>query len=78
VYTVTKRVLARCGLPVRLPEHFDTDAVMDAMSHDKKFKEGRMVYVVPTAIGKVEIDKNISAALIRGIVDQLKEEAELS
>jgi len=74
VYEVTKRVLAKCGLPVRLPAHFDTDAIMDAMRHDKKFKEGRMVFIVPTAIGDVVIDKNMSAERVRRIVEQLKEE----
>jgi len=76
VHTVTKRVLSRVGLPVSLPSHFDTDAVMEAMSHDKKFKEGRMVYVVPTGIGSVEINKNMPTELIRGIVEQLKKEAD--
>jgi len=74
VYTVTKRVLAKCGLPVRLPAELDTDAIMDAMMHDKKFKEGSMVYVVPKAIGQVAIDKNMSAERVRRIVEQLKEE----
>jgi 3-dehydroquinate synthase len=74
VYDVTKRVLAKCGLPVRLPAHFDTDAIMEAMSHDKKFKEGRMVYIVPKAIGEVYIDKNMSAERVRRVVEQLKEE----
>ena len=74
VYTVTKRALAKCGLPVRLPAALDTDAIMNAMMHDKKFKEGSMVYVVPTAIGKVVIDKNMSAERVRRVVEQLKEE----
>jgi len=74
VYEVTKRVLGKCGLPVRLPAHFDTDAIMAAMSHDKKFKEGRMVYIVPKAIGEVYIDKNMSAERVRRVVEQLKEE----
>ncbi|MBD2845159.1 3-dehydroquinate synthase [Paenibacillus sp. IB182496] len=75
VYTVTKRVLQACGLPVRLPAHLDTDAIMKAMQHDKKFKEGRMVFIVPTAIGRVEIRQDLSAALVRETVDRLKEEA---
>jgi 3-dehydroquinate synthase len=74
VYEVTKRVLAKCGLPVRLPAHFDTDAIMEAMSHDKKFREGRMVYIVPKAIGEVYIDKNMSAERVRRVVEELKEE----
>lgn len=76
VYTVTKRVLAACGLPVRLPEHFDVDAVMEAMMHDKKFTEGTMVFVVPTAIGKVEIKSDVQVAWVREIVEQLKQEGE--
>ncbi|MBJ6363534.1 3-dehydroquinate synthase [Paenibacillus sp. GCM10012307] len=74
VYEVTKRVLQRCGLPVRLPEHLDTDEIMEAMMHDKKFKEGHMVYIIPTAIGKVEINKAMSAERVRAVVEQLKKE----
>ena len=75
VYTVTKRVLSSVGLPVKLPQHLDTDAIMEAMMHDKKFAEGTMVFIVPVAIGKVEINKSVSAALVREIVEQLKQEA---
>lgn len=75
VYTVTKRVLAKCGLPVKLPAEYDVDAIMDAMMHDKKFSESTMVFVVPTAIGEVEIKKDVPAAWIREIVEELKEEA---
>ena len=74
VYTVTKRVLLRCGLPVRLPEHYDVDAIMEAMMFDKKFVEGRMVFIVPTTIGKVEINRMIEAEQVRAIVEQLKKE----
>ena len=35
---------------------------MEAMMHDKKFAEGTMVFIVPVAIGKVEINKSVSAA----------------
>lgn len=75
VYAITKALLKRFELPVRLPAHLDTDAIMSAMMHDKKFQEGRMVYVVPTAIGKVEINKNVQADWVRDIVNKLKEEA---
>lgn len=76
VYTVTKRVLAKCGLPVRLPEHIEVDKIMEAMMHDKKFAEGTMVFVVPTAIGEVEIKRDVPVQWVREIVEQLKQEAE--
>jgi 3-dehydroquinate synthase len=75
IYTVTKRILQAFGLPTRLPAHLDTDAILSAMMHDKKFSEGKMVFVVPTEIGKVEINKNVSAAWVRDVVEQLKQEA---
>jgi 3-dehydroquinate synthase len=74
IYTVTKRILQAFGLPTRLPAHLDTDAIMSAMMHDKKFSEGNIVFIVPTEIGKVEINKNVSAALVRDVVEQLKQE----
>lgn len=74
IYTTTKRLLKKFGLPVRLPEHFDTDEIMSAMMHDKKFKEGKMVFIVPTAIGKVEINKNVSSDIVKEIVEELKRE----
>ncbi|WP_219836540.1 3-dehydroquinate synthase [Paenibacillus sp. R14(2021)] len=75
IYHVTKRVLSSVGLPVRLPIHLDTDEIMRAMMHDKKFLEGSITFIVPTAVGKVEINKSVSTSLIREIVEQLKQEA---
>lgn len=75
VYETTKRLMKRIELPVTLPGHFDTDAVMEAMMHDKKFSEGNIVYVVPMEIGRVEINKNVVAAHVRAVVEQLKQEA---
>lgn len=76
VYTVTKRVLARAGLPVVLPQHFDVDAIMSAMMHDKKFAEGTMVFIVPTAIGQVEIKSDVPVTWVREIVEELKREVQ--
>lgn len=74
IYTETKRLLKKFGLPTSLPERYDVDAIMSAMSHDKKFKERTMIFVVPTAIGAVEIRKGIPADWVREIVEQLKRE----
>lgn len=74
IYHTTKALMKRIELPVRIPEHFDTDRIMSAMQHDKKFKDGKMVFIIPTAIGKVEINKNITADLVREVVEELKRE----
>ncbi len=75
IYKETKRLLQKFGLPVQLPSHYDTDRIMSAMAHDKKFKEGTMVFVIPTAIGAVEIRKGVPTEWVREIVEQLKLEA---
>jgi len=74
VYTETKRILQKFGLPVRLPEHYRLDEIMSAMMHDKKFKEGKMVFILLKELGKVEIRDDISAAEVEEIVQQLKQE----
>ncbi|MNG26154.1 3-dehydroquinate synthase [compost metagenome] len=54
----------------------DTDAIMSAMMHDKKFTEGSIVYVVPTAIGRVEVRSDVPVSLVRETVQLLKREAD--
>ncbi len=74
IYTDTKRIFKKFGLPVRIPQHLSTDRIMQAMMHDKKFKEGSMVFVIPTAIGAVEIRKDVPAEWVKQTVEELKEE----
>lgn len=74
VYDRTKSLLRRYGLPVRLPQTMSVDEIMSAMMHDKKFREGKIVYIVPTGIGRVEIRTDMTASMIREVVEQLKEE----
>lgn len=75
IYTTTKRILKKFGLPVRIPHDYGTEQILQAMMHDKKFKDGKMVFVVPVAIGKTEIRDDIEAAWIKEIIDELKQEA---
>jgi len=74
IETVTRRLLQKFGLPVVLPSRYGTDAIMAAMAHDKKFKEGKMTFVVPTGIGSVEINKNVPPEWVRQTVEELKGE----
>jgi len=75
IETETESLMRKFGLPVRIPEAYDTDAIMAAMMHDKKFSEGNMVFVVPTAIGTVEIRNDVPAVWVREIVESLKGES---
>jgi 3-dehydroquinate synthase len=75
IHTITKNLFIKYGLPVNIPAQLNTDSIMNAMMHDKKFKEGTMVYIIPTEIGKVEIRKDVTVAQVRQIVELLKGES---
>ncbi|QMV44382.1 3-dehydroquinate synthase [Cohnella cholangitidis] len=69
----TERLFRKFGLPVRIPASCPTDEIMNAMLHDKKFAEGNMVFIVPTAIGSVEIRNDVPTEWVTDIVDGLRE-----
>ena len=70
----TTLLLESFGLPTRIPAHYNTDDIIDAMMHDKKFKEGQVVFIVPTEIGKVEIRSDVPVSLIREVIERIKQE----
>jgi 3-dehydroquinate synthase len=74
IYTETKRLLNKFGLPTSLPKYMNTEQIMEAMMHDKKFTERNMVFIIATDVGKVEIRKDISADWVKEIVEELKRE----
>jgi 3-dehydroquinate synthase len=69
----TEQIFRKFGLPVRIPAGYKTEEIMEAMMHDKKFSEGQMVFVVPTAIGSVEIRNDVPFSWVREIVEGLRE-----
>ena len=58
-------LLRRFGLPVDAPG-LDPDALLDAMGRDKKNKGGRIRFVLPREIGRVELTDAAGEAEIRG------------
>jgi shikimate kinase/3-dehydroquinate synthase len=63
-------VLSAWGLPVRCPP-FDADAILAAMVHDKK-KQGRgLRWVLPCAIGQVEIATDVPPQVVRSVLCSL-------
>jgi 3-dehydroquinate synthase len=72
IHTETKRILRKLGLPVQLPKQFDIDEIMVAMMHDKKFDSGRMTFIIPTKIGEVEINNQVTLEQVNQVLEQLK------
>ncbi len=63
-------LLERFGLPVSAPG-FDPDALVDAMSRDKKNQKGKTRFVLPRCLGRVELTDAPSDADIRAVLAAL-------
>ncbi|MEM6445616.1 MAG: 3-dehydroquinate synthase [Cyanobacteria bacterium P01_D01_bin.123] len=50
----------RVGLPASIPTDLDLEAIAQLTSADKKVKNGRVRFVLPKAIGRVEITSDVS------------------
>ncbi|MBY0203355.1 MULTISPECIES: 3-dehydroquinate synthase [Paenibacillus] len=72
LYEDTVRMLRSLRLPVTLPAHLSTDALMEAMMHDKKFREGHMVFIVPDRIGSARIVKDVPVTVVREVIELLR------
>ena len=60
-------VLSAWGLPVRCPP-FDADAIWEAMAHDKKRRGHRLRWVLPRAIGQVEIVEDVPQETVKSVL----------
>jgi len=74
IYEETASMLAALRLPVTLPAEYGEDELMEAMMRDKKFKEGKMTFVVPDSIGAVSIVNDVPESAVREVLAQLKKE----
>ena len=54
-------VLGKAGLPTTLPDGFDMDTALHAISHDKKLEGSRINYVYVEKIGDFEFRSEILA-----------------
>jgi 3-dehydroquinate synthase len=59
-----RSLLMRVGLPVSVPADIDADAVMAAMTRDKKVSNGRIRFVLPLRLGDVVVRSDVPATLI--------------
>jgi 3-dehydroquinate synthase len=64
-FTRLESLLLRAGLPTSYAGHADLfDLVRRALQLDKKFREGRNVFVLPTGIGQWEQRENVPWELV--------------
>ena len=67
-FTQRQRALLQAlGLPVDFPA-VDHDAILAAMSRDKKVEYGRLRFVLPTRMGHVELVGDVAEAHVRAVL----------
>ena len=54
-----EKLLSRAGLPVTLPVNLDRERIIALLRRDKKVISGSLTFVLPTAVGSVEIIKDV-------------------
>jgi 3-dehydroquinate synthase len=64
-------LLARFGLPTRLPQTFPRKKILDAVKFDKKFEAGKVRFVVTSRIGTAHVADNVTLDDIREAVGNL-------
>ena len=65
-----KQLITKAGLPTTWPE-LNLEAVLHTLQGDKKVRDGQLRFVIPTGIGSVEIQNDISRDEITHCLEQL-------
>jgi 3-dehydroquinate synthase len=63
-------VLSAWGLPIRCPP-FGADAIWEAMAHDKKRRGRHLRWVLPHAIGQVEIVEDVPRDIVMTVLGDM-------
>ena len=64
----------KAKLPTKIPEKMTGDDFIHFMRHDKKVRSGVICYVLPTALGKVDLYKDVSDEEVCKLIASLKAE----
>ncbi|MGA1626690.1 MAG: 3-dehydroquinate synthase [Prochlorothrix sp.] len=65
-------LLDRGHLPRRIPAHLSAEAIVNLLSNDKKVKDGKVRFILPTAIGTVKMTDQVPTDLIAEVVTDLQ------
>jgi 3-dehydroquinate synthase len=65
-------LIQKAGLPAQIPGELEDEAVLDLLQTDKKVKDGKVRFVLPTAIGQATVTDQVQATQIRSVLQSLK------
>jgi 3-dehydroquinate synthase len=58
-----QNLICQAGLPLTMPE-IDINAIMEAITHDKKISGGKIRFILPLKIGRAAISDRVDTAMI--------------
>ena len=64
-------LIAKTGLPTRLPPDMDLEAIVEALQTDKKVKSGQVRFVLPKRIGEAIVTDQVPKALIDQVLQAM-------
>lgn len=73
-YTRLKTLLVNLGLPVNFLQKISREEVYNNLFLDKKIKDKKLVFILPLALGKVEIVRNINLEAVKEVLDNFQAE----
>jgi len=65
-------LIQKAGLPTKLPNVLDIEAILDSLQTDKKVEAGKVRFVLPTQIGAVTVTDQVPADVIRQVLQEMQ------
>lgn len=64
-------LIEKAGLPTRLPPGLDIEAMIDTLQLDKKVRDGKLRFVLPTQMGVVTVTDEVPTETIRRVLQSM-------
>jgi 3-dehydroquinate synthase len=64
-------LIQKAGLPTKLADGLDIEAIVEALQLDKKVQDGKVRFVLPTQIGVVTVTDEVTSETIRQVLRQM-------
>lgn len=65
------QLIEKTGLPTQIPSRVEVDAILPTLQSDKKVKDGKVRFVLPTKIGAATVTSQVEPMAIRPLLQTL-------